>query len=135
MTNSEKPSPRRINIKNVEARVGASRSTIWRWCKSGSFPMPHYIGRRRAWWLHEIEAWEADRGIEPPPMPDPLPQEKTATAKVKQPRIPENPPPPPPVVVAPVAPLPPLERIAVAFERIASAVEAILEKQSPRGKK
>ena len=53
------PSPRRIGIADLEDRLAINRTTIWRWYSAGTFPMPHYIGTRRCWWLHDLEAWEA----------------------------------------------------------------------------
>jgi predicted DNA-binding transcriptional regulator AlpA len=58
---STTPTPRRIGIAEVERRLGVERTTIWRWYRAGKFPAPHYLGERRAWFLGEIEAWEAHR--------------------------------------------------------------------------
>jgi predicted DNA-binding transcriptional regulator AlpA len=52
--------PRRIGIAELEARLCLHRNTIAEWYKSGRLPKPHYIGELRRWWLHEIEAWEAE---------------------------------------------------------------------------
>jgi predicted DNA-binding transcriptional regulator AlpA len=49
----------RLMIAAIEQRTGYNRTTIWRKCRKGEFPSPHYIGERRAWWLDEIEQWEA----------------------------------------------------------------------------
>jgi len=49
----------RLGIRDLEARLGADRSTIWRWYRAGKFPEPHYIGDRRVWLLSDVEAWEA----------------------------------------------------------------------------
>jgi predicted DNA-binding transcriptional regulator AlpA len=49
----------RLLIAAVEQRTGYHRTTIWRKCREGAFPAPHYIGERRAWWLDEIEKWES----------------------------------------------------------------------------
>jgi prophage regulatory protein len=57
---------RRLGIAEVEKRTGRQRTTIWRWCRDGRFPAPHYLGERRAWWLHEIEAWEREQMERPP---------------------------------------------------------------------
>lgn len=51
----------RLGVRDLEARLGIDRSTIWRWYRAGKFPAPHYISERRSWWLHEIEAWEQVR--------------------------------------------------------------------------
>lgn len=53
--------PRRIGISALEERLATERSTIWRWYRAGRFPAPHYLGTRRCWWVHEVEAWEAER--------------------------------------------------------------------------
>ena len=57
-TATKVPAPRRIGIADLEQRLAANRTTIWRWYSAGTFPLPHYIGTRRCWWLHDIEAWE-----------------------------------------------------------------------------
>lgn len=42
----------------VIARVGFSRSTLWRMVKEGSFPKPMKIGvRALAWDTCDIDAW------------------------------------------------------------------------------
>ena len=41
------------------------RATVYRWYRAGSFPEPHFIGNRRAWWLHEVAAWEESRVARP----------------------------------------------------------------------
>jgi predicted DNA-binding transcriptional regulator AlpA len=51
----------RIGITELSSRLGVDRSTIWRWYRSGKFPLPHYLGERRTWFLAEVEAWERDR--------------------------------------------------------------------------
>jgi predicted DNA-binding transcriptional regulator AlpA len=49
---------RRLRIAALERRVGFERTTIWRRCKAGTFPAPHYIGNRRAWFEDDIAEWE-----------------------------------------------------------------------------
>jgi predicted DNA-binding transcriptional regulator AlpA len=51
--------PRRVGIAELEQRLGRDRVTIWRWYRAGKFPAPHYLGERRCWFAHELEAWEA----------------------------------------------------------------------------
>lgn len=58
---------RRVGIAYVEQRTNTTRSTIWRWYRAGRFPPPHYLGARRCWWLHEVEAWEAEQLARPAP--------------------------------------------------------------------
>lgn len=61
-----RPTRRRLGIAGVEERIGRHRQTIWRWCKTGAFPTPHYIGQQRAWFEDEIERWEADNMLTAP---------------------------------------------------------------------
>lgn len=49
----------RCGLKGVEAITGLCISTIWRKYRKGSFPQPHYIGKRRMWLTAEVEAWVA----------------------------------------------------------------------------
>lgn len=63
--NTASASPRRIGIAELRQRLGRDGTTIWRWCRAGKFPVPHYIGERRAWWLHEVEAWEREQMARP----------------------------------------------------------------------
>jgi predicted DNA-binding transcriptional regulator AlpA len=49
---------RRFKIAELEARLGVSRQTVWRWYSNGDFPKPHYLGAHRLWFAHEIEQWE-----------------------------------------------------------------------------
>ncbi len=53
--------PRRIQIAELEQRLGVHRATIRRWQRAGAFPAPHFVGEHRAWFVGEIEAWEAHR--------------------------------------------------------------------------
>jgi predicted DNA-binding transcriptional regulator AlpA len=46
-----------IGISDVERLIGRERSTIWRWCRAGTFPMPRYIGNRRTWKYDEVKNW------------------------------------------------------------------------------
>lgn len=52
--------PRRIAIAELCGRLAVNRRTIGKWVEAGRFPAPHYLMGERRWWLHEIEAWEAD---------------------------------------------------------------------------
>lgn len=68
MTGTPAPAaPRRIGIAELMRRLGRDSSTIWRWYMANPprFPRPHYIGERRAWWLHEVEAWEREQMARP----------------------------------------------------------------------
>ena len=52
---------RRFKIAELEARLGVSRQTVWRWYSNGDFPKPHYLGQHRLWFEHEIEQWEQEQ--------------------------------------------------------------------------
>jgi prophage regulatory protein len=53
---------RRIKVLQ---RIGVSRSTLYLWIASGSFPAPISLGGRAVGWLDsEIDAWLADRVAE-----------------------------------------------------------------------
>jgi len=67
------PFPRRINIAELEQRLACSRRTIERWYLAGRFPRPHHLGQNRVWWLAEVEAWEEERALAPPPRAPPRP--------------------------------------------------------------
>jgi prophage regulatory protein len=50
--------PSILRRKQVEARTGLSRSTIYNRIKSGSFPTPVSLGTRAVGWIEsEIDAW------------------------------------------------------------------------------
>lgn len=51
-----------LRRKQVEARVGLSRSTIYDAIKAGTFPKPIQLGPRSVGWLEsDIAAWLAAR--------------------------------------------------------------------------
>jgi excisionase family DNA binding protein len=52
--------PTYLTDKQVAARFGVDKSTIWRWVEKGHFPRPVKLspGCTR-WRLHDVEAWEA----------------------------------------------------------------------------
>jgi prophage regulatory protein len=60
-----KTDPNTLSIlrrKQVEARTGLSRSTIYLRIQEGTFPRPISLGERAVGWLeNEIEAWLASR--------------------------------------------------------------------------
>jgi len=56
----------RLGISEIEARTGRDKTTIWRWYRAQKFPSPHFIGERRMWFLHEVEAWEREQMARPP---------------------------------------------------------------------
>lgn len=51
-----------LRRKQVEARTGLSRSSIYAAIKVGTFPTPVALGEKSVGWLqHEIDAWIASR--------------------------------------------------------------------------
>lgn len=47
-----------LRRKQVEARIGLSRSTIYERIKAGTFPAPISLGAKSVGWIEsEIEAW------------------------------------------------------------------------------
>jgi prophage regulatory protein len=70
--------PTILRRKQVEARVGLSRSTIYDRIKAGSFPAPFSLGAKAVGWLQsEIELWitQRARGTRRTP---PSPENKSA---------------------------------------------------------
>ena len=61
MTHSLRPVPPRLSIirrREVQARTGLSRSTIYLRCAQGSFPGPISLGGRAVGWIEdEVENW------------------------------------------------------------------------------
>lgn len=49
---------RRLNTRDIEDLTGKSRQTIWRWCKTGKFPLPQYINGQRSWTETVVEEWQ-----------------------------------------------------------------------------
>ena len=42
----------------VCSALGISRTTLWRWCRSGRFPEPVQLGTRfTCWRASDVEAW------------------------------------------------------------------------------
>ncbi|MEQ1649116.1 MAG: AlpA family phage regulatory protein [Hyphomicrobiaceae bacterium] len=54
-----KPISRFLTIDEVRAVAGgASKSTIYAWCRNNGFPKSHRLGPRRVGWLNsEVDAW------------------------------------------------------------------------------
>ncbi|WP_367154248.1 helix-turn-helix transcriptional regulator [Methylomonas sp. HYX-M1] len=51
-----------LRRKQVEARIGLSRSTIYERIKAGTFPAPISLGAKSVGWLEsEIDAWLASQ--------------------------------------------------------------------------
>lgn len=59
---NEKAELRILRRKQVEARVGLSRSTIYGAVNAGTFPRPINLGPQSVGWIEaEIEQWLRDR--------------------------------------------------------------------------
>ena len=50
-----------LSFKDVTERTSLSRSTIYRLLDEGSFPLPIYLGTRRAFIEAEVEDWILSR--------------------------------------------------------------------------
>ena len=52
---------RMLRRREVEARTGLARSTIYDWIRAGRFPRPVSLGSRTVRWQeHDIEQWIAE---------------------------------------------------------------------------
>lgn len=61
-TINEKAELRILRRKQVEARIGLSRSTIYGGVNAGTFPKPINLGRQSVGWIEaEVEQWLRDR--------------------------------------------------------------------------
>ncbi|WP_448129929.1 helix-turn-helix transcriptional regulator [Stenotrophomonas rhizophila] len=61
MTDSHTPPPRLLRLKEVQDRVGMSKTTIYQRVKSKAFPAPVHLGTMAAWVESEIETWIRER--------------------------------------------------------------------------
>lgn len=52
---------RLMRLAEVRARVGISRTTVYRWIQVGKFPKPVKLGILDAWLESEIETWIEQR--------------------------------------------------------------------------
>ena len=52
-----------LRLPDVLARVGFSRTTLWRWIRAGTFPRPLALGPAASmgWRASDIDQWIADR--------------------------------------------------------------------------
>jgi prophage regulatory protein len=49
-------------LPTLKQRLGVSGSTIWSWCKKGTFPKPTKLSENcTAWNAAEVEAWAQSR--------------------------------------------------------------------------
>jgi prophage regulatory protein len=49
-----------LTVKQVIARTGLSRSTIWRLVRKGDLPSPIKIGRSVRWRESDLDKWEEE---------------------------------------------------------------------------
>ena len=50
-----------LNLLQVLARIGVSRSALYKWMANGTFPKKVKMGSRTAWVEAEVDAWMLDR--------------------------------------------------------------------------
>lgn len=46
-----------LQVDEVAAKCGISKSSVWRLVREGKFPQRHKIGRMARWRLSDLEAW------------------------------------------------------------------------------
>lgn len=62
MTDASHREPAILRRKQVEARTGLARSTIYQYVKEGVFPKPVHLGPRAVGWIEsEVSDWINDR--------------------------------------------------------------------------
>jgi prophage regulatory protein len=61
MTENNTSPPRLLRLKEVQDRVGISKTTIYDRVKAKSFPAPVHLGTMAAWVESEVDAWILDR--------------------------------------------------------------------------
>jgi len=62
MADASQPHHCILRRKQVEARTGLSRSTIYARIKSGTFPAPVSLGPRAVGWIeNDVQRWLSDR--------------------------------------------------------------------------
>ena len=55
---------RLVPVRELTARLGVSRVSLYRWTRDGTFPRPVQLSERRiAWREWEVEAWLASRPV------------------------------------------------------------------------
>jgi len=58
MTAQAKTAPTILRRKQVEARTGLARSTIYQYVRAGTFPAPINLGTKSVGWIEaEVDAW------------------------------------------------------------------------------
>jgi prophage regulatory protein len=73
MTDPIRREPTILRRKQVEARTGLARSTIYQYIQEGAFPKPVQLGPRAVGWIEaEVSEWIRTRlkvarhGVQPP---------------------------------------------------------------------
>ncbi len=61
MTENATTPPRLLRLKEVQDRVGMSKTTIYDRVRTKSFPAPVHLGTMAAWVESEVDAWILDR--------------------------------------------------------------------------
>ncbi len=65
MERKTNPPARILRLREVEARTGLSRSTIYRWRRAGRFPQAVVLGKRSVGWIEsEVDEWIRERAAE-----------------------------------------------------------------------
>jgi prophage regulatory protein len=57
MIENHTPPPRLLRLKEVQERVGMSKTTIYDRMKTGAFPAAVHLGTMAAWVESEVEGW------------------------------------------------------------------------------
>lgn len=53
-----------LRWREVEERIGVSRSTLWRWVRDGRFPPGVRLGPNAVGWVEtEVDAWLESRPV------------------------------------------------------------------------
>jgi predicted DNA-binding transcriptional regulator AlpA len=60
MTSSPRVEVVRVQVSDLERRLGIERTTLRRWIRAGKFPEPERFGQRRVWRLDVVERWERE---------------------------------------------------------------------------
>ncbi|NOQ14241.1 MAG: AlpA family phage regulatory protein [Methyloprofundus sp.] len=46
-----------ISTVQVKHQTGLSNTSLWRKAKNSTFPAPVYLGSKKMWYQHQIDAW------------------------------------------------------------------------------
>ena len=61
-TQNHSTQPQFYRLPQLKARLNVSGSTIWSWCKKGTFPKPVRLAENTtAWFAADVEAWAQSR--------------------------------------------------------------------------